>query len=102
MSVDLFSVAGHAAPPARGLILVCVFGVLGVLYGGALVFNVRGATDALIRMRQAKLEREAQKIMSLTHAERRALPTWFFRVLGGIVFASGVFMLFMDVFLYAY
>ncbi|MFE1299095.1 hypothetical protein [Streptomyces sp. NPDC058731] len=78
-----------------GGILVLVIGVAGAAWGARFLFDVGGATGKVVERRNAVRAVTGARTMDLRLTEPSRFGPWFFRLVGGIVFLGGLFLLFV-------
>ncbi|MEU1091421.1 hypothetical protein ACFYPN_32030 [Streptomyces sp. NPDC005576] len=88
--------AADAPTPTNALVLIGLIGVAGVVLGGRLAFDVRGAAGVALERRRVALQLKAQRSGNLGDIETESLGRWYFRVLGSVITAGGVILLLVD------
>ncbi|MEV6311114.1 hypothetical protein AB0M10_21240 [Streptomyces sp. NPDC051840] len=84
--------AATSTTPTSVLVLLAVLGCAGLVYGGRLALNLRGAVDSIMERRRAALEYRAQQSGNLAAGVSDPLGSWFFRIIGSIVAVASLVM----------
>ncbi|MEV6261940.1 hypothetical protein AB0M42_14480 [Streptomyces sp. NPDC051784] len=89
--------AAASATPTSVLVLLAVLGSAGLVYGGRLALNLRGAVDSTMERRRVALEYRAQQSGNLAAGVSDPLGAGFFRIIGSIVAVASLVMVALSI-----